>query len=137
MIFQPSLLRRTDSTLDGMPIHVGDIVYLQAVDGSMVKAEVIFNAPVDGTIIYTTKPVTRMTESGRVLKLYFRFRHEHVHGIEPVHGKEPILPSAVQHALTTITNSNVSSRVCRKTSRVHQLTKAIAAQFGRFGKTIQ
>jgi hypothetical protein len=81
---QPTLVPRADHALDGAPIHIGDIVHLRPADGSVIKARVIYNAPLNGATTYTTDLVTRMTESGRALKLRFRFRHEHVHGIEPV-----------------------------------------------------
>ncbi|ANN75819.1 hypothetical protein BAU07_00590 [Bordetella flabilis] len=84
MTSQPTLVPRADHALDGTPIHVGDIVHLRPADGSVIKARVIYNAPLNGATTYTTDVVTRMTETGRALKLRFRFRHEHVHGIEPV-----------------------------------------------------
>jgi hypothetical protein len=83
-IAQPRLTRRADHALDGMPINVGDIVHLQPEDGPEIAARVIYNAPLNGAVTYTTDLVSRMTESGRVLKLRFRFRHEHVHRIESV-----------------------------------------------------
>lgn len=79
---QPRLVCRADATLDDKPIHVGDIVHLKPVDGPRVKARVIYNAPLNGEVSYTTDLVTQMTESGRVLTQRFRFRHEHVHKIE-------------------------------------------------------
>jgi hypothetical protein len=83
---QPRLVPRADHALDDMPIHVGDIVHLHPADGSVIKARVIYNAPLNGATTYTTDVVTRRVENGRTLKLRFRFRHEHVHGIEPVRG---------------------------------------------------
>lgn len=81
---QPPLVPRADRALDGTPIHVGDIVHLYPADGSVIKARVIYNAPFNGATTYTTDLVTRRAENGRTQKLRFRFRHEHVHGIEPV-----------------------------------------------------
>jgi hypothetical protein len=57
------LIRRpAHTTLDNMPIHIGDIVYLKPANGPEIRATVIYNAP------------------GQRI----RFRHEHVHRIEPV-----------------------------------------------------
>ena len=36
-----------------MPIHIGDIVYLQPANGPAIRAAVIFNAPIDGMTTYT------------------------------------------------------------------------------------
>jgi hypothetical protein len=83
---QPTLVPRVDHALDGTPIHVGDIVHLHPADGSVIKARVIYNAPLNGATTYTTDVVTRRADNGRTLKVRFRFRHEHVHGIEPVRG---------------------------------------------------
>ncbi|ARP79490.1 hypothetical protein CAL12_00725 [Bordetella genomosp. 8] len=94
---QPTLLPRADRALDGTPIHVGDIVHLRLADGPVVKARVIYNAPLNGDTTYTTDVVTRRAENGRTLKLRFRFRHEHVHDVEPVCGK--IRASAPRAAL--------------------------------------
>jgi hypothetical protein len=99
---QPTLVPRADHALDGTPIHVGDIVHLCPADGSVIKARVIYNAPLNGATTYTTDVVTRRTESGRTLKLRFRFRHEHVHGIEPVCGR--------LHASTQFASARVSAR---------------------------
>jgi hypothetical protein len=90
---QPPLVPRADHDLDGAPIHVGDIVHLHAADGSVVKARVIYNAPLNGATTYTTDLVTRPAENGRTLKLRFRFRHEHVHRIEPVRGTLYVPPA--------------------------------------------
>ena len=38
-----------------MPIHIGDIVYLQPANGPAIRAAVIFNAPIDGMTTYTTE----------------------------------------------------------------------------------
>ncbi|OZI66294.1 hypothetical protein [Bordetella genomosp. 11] len=95
---QPTLVPRVDHALDGTPIHVGDIVHLRPADGSVIKARVIYNAPLNGATTYTTDVVTRAADNGRMLKLRFRFRHEHVHGIEPVCGRvrAPAQGTAVQ-----------------------------------------
>ncbi|WP_235610718.1 hypothetical protein [Bordetella sp. H567] len=84
---QPHLVPRADHALDGTPIHVGDIVHLRPADGPVIKARVIYNAPLNGATTYTTDLVTRPADNGRMHKLRFRFRHEHVHGIEPVCGR--------------------------------------------------
>ncbi|WP_156770116.1 hypothetical protein [Bordetella bronchialis] len=89
---QPVLVPRADHALDGTPIHVGDIVHLRPADGPVIKARVIYNAPLNGATTYTTDLVTRPAENGRTLKLRFRFRHEHVHGIEPVRGRPHVAP---------------------------------------------
>lgn len=81
---QPRLARRSNSALDNTPIHVGDIVHLQPEDGPCIQARVIYNAPINGSTTYTTDVVSQMTDNGRMLKRRFRFRHEHVHRIEPV-----------------------------------------------------
>jgi hypothetical protein len=83
---QPRLARRSSSELDNMPIHVGDIVHLQPIDGPRVRARVIYNAPINGSVTYTTELIPAMTDSGRQTRWRFRFRHEHVHRIEPVRG---------------------------------------------------
>ena len=50
------LIRRPAHTqLDDMPIHIGDIVYLQPANGPAIRAAVIFNAPIDGMTTYTTE----------------------------------------------------------------------------------
>ncbi len=84
---QPTLVPRADHALDGTPIHVGDIVHLRPADGLVIKARVIYNAPLNGATTYTTDLVSRPADNGRTHKLRFRFRHEHVHGIEPVCGR--------------------------------------------------
>ncbi|AHC46273.1 hypothetical protein U2261_19400 [Achromobacter xylosoxidans] len=79
------LIRRPAHTkLDNMPIHIGDIVYLQPADGPAIRAAVIFNAPIDGTTTYTTEIVPCGTAAQKVPGQRIRFRHEHVHRIEPV-----------------------------------------------------
>lgn len=85
-IAQPRLTPRAGHALDETPIHVGDIVHLQPEDGPVIAARVIYNAPLNGATTYTTDLVSRMTETGRVLKQRFRFLHEHVHRIESVRG---------------------------------------------------
>ena len=48
------LIRRPAHTqLDDMPIHIGDIVYLQPANGPAIRAAVI--APIDGMTTYTTE----------------------------------------------------------------------------------
>ncbi|WZB61475.1 hypothetical protein WJ970_30130 [Achromobacter xylosoxidans] len=78
------LVRRPAHTqLDDMPIHIGDIVYLQPANGPAIRAAVIFNAPIDGMTTYTTEVLptgaAQKTPAQRI-----RFRHEHVHRIESV-----------------------------------------------------
>ncbi|MDQ8032268.1 hypothetical protein CEG14_18120 [Bordetella genomosp. 1] len=77
-----NLIRRTDeSNLDGKPINVGDVVLLKLADGPAIRAEVIYNAPYNGTTTYTTE----LVRAGRNAKAErIRFRHEHVHHIESV-----------------------------------------------------
>jgi hypothetical protein len=77
--------RQSGSALDNTPIHVGDIVYLQTVEGSDVMAEVIYNAPLDGATTYTSVALPRaMDGERRVRRTRYRFRHEHVHRIDPL-----------------------------------------------------
>lgn len=66
--------RPADSSLDSMPIHVGDTVYLQPRNGPRIKGVVIFDTPMFGTTTYTSE------SSGRVRA---RFRHCDVHHVEP------------------------------------------------------
>ncbi|AZY49448.1 hypothetical protein [Bordetella avium] len=77
-----NLVRRpAHSKLDEMPINVGDVVHLKLADGKAIRAAVIFNAPINGTTTYTTEMIRPCgtTQGARI-----RFRHEHVHRIEPV-----------------------------------------------------
>ncbi|MBV7485717.1 hypothetical protein [Bordetella sp. BOR01] len=77
------LPRRTHSRLDHIPIHVGDIVHLKPADGPEIRATVIYNAPINGIVTYTTdviRPCGRLNGPG----MRIRFRHEHVHRIEPL-----------------------------------------------------
>ena len=67
--------RPADSSLDAMPIHVGDTVYLQPLNGPRIKGVVIFDTPVFGTTTYTSETVGRIRA---------RFRHSDVHHIEPL-----------------------------------------------------
>ena len=54
------LIRRPAHTqLDDMPIHIGDIVYLQPANGPAIRAAVIFNAPIDGMTTYDGSPAGR------------------------------------------------------------------------------
>ncbi|CAB3868340.1 hypothetical protein ABE599_20610 [Achromobacter mucicolens] len=79
------LIRRPAHTqLDDMPIHIGDIVYLQPADGPEIRATVIFNAPINGTTTYTTEVVPCGSAVQKAPGQRIRFRHEHVHRIEPV-----------------------------------------------------
>ncbi|CAB3889858.1 hypothetical protein N5C72_11585 [Achromobacter mucicolens] len=79
------LIRRPAHTqLDDMPIHIGDIVYLQPADGPEIRATVIFNAPINGTTTYTTEVVPCGSAVQKASGQRIRFRHEHVHRIEPV-----------------------------------------------------
>ncbi|MFU2051859.1 hypothetical protein [Bordetella hinzii] len=76
------LVRRpAHSKLDDMPINVGDVVHLKLADGKAIRAAVIYNAPINGTTTYTTE-VVRPGGTNRGERI--RFRHEHVHRIEPV-----------------------------------------------------
>jgi len=78
------LLRRPQHiALDDTPIHVGDIVHLQPAEGPSIRAQVIYNAPVNGTTTYTTDLV-RCGGQEAGARTRIRFRHEHVHRIEPV-----------------------------------------------------
>lgn len=80
------LTRRPSHTkLDEMPINIGDVVYLKPANGPTIRATVIFNAPINGTTTYTTERIQTagdapLTAPGQRI----RFRHEHVHSIEPV-----------------------------------------------------
>lgn len=77
------LIRRpAHTTLDNMPIHIGDIVYLQPANGPEIRATVIYNAPIDGTTTYTTEIVPCGTAAQKAPGQRIRFRHEHVHRIE-------------------------------------------------------
>ena len=79
------LIRRpAHTTLDNTPIHIGDIVYLQPTNGPAIRATVIFYAPIDGTTTYTTEVVPCGSSTQKVPGQRIRFRHEHVHRIEPV-----------------------------------------------------
>jgi len=76
------LPRRAHSKLDRMPIHVGDVVHLRPAHGPEIRATVIYNAPINGVTTYTTDmvhPHGQADEAG----MRIRFRHEHVHRIEP------------------------------------------------------
>ncbi|MBO9355880.1 hypothetical protein GG851_17980 [Bordetella petrii] len=77
------LPRRTHSRLDHMPIHVGDVVHLKPADGPEIRATVIYNAPINGTITYTTDVVRPRGQAGGP-GMRIRFRHEHVHRLEPL-----------------------------------------------------
>ncbi|WP_459618150.1 hypothetical protein [Bordetella sp. 2513F-2] len=82
-LFPTHLLRRPAHTkLDDTPIHVGDVVYLQPIDGPSIRARVIYNAPINGIVTYTTDLVRCGSAATRV-----RFRHEHVHHIESVQAR--------------------------------------------------
>ncbi len=83
-MMQPRLTRRSSHMLDDTPIHVGDIVHLQPEQGPRIAARVIYNTPFNGATTYTTDLVPCMAENGRLLKQRFRFRHEHVHRIDPI-----------------------------------------------------
>ncbi|GAB1579622.1 hypothetical protein [Bordetella petrii] len=75
--------RRPHSKLDQMPIHVGDVVHLRPADGPEIRATVIYNAPINGTVTYTTDMVRPYgADHGPGVRI--RFRHEHVHRIEPL-----------------------------------------------------
>lgn len=78
--------RPAHSQLDKTPIHIGDIVYLKPANGPTIRATVIFNAPIDGIITYTTDRVHPEQNSAPPVAAgqRIRFRHEHVHHIEPV-----------------------------------------------------
>lgn len=79
------LIRRPAHTqLDDMPIHIGDIVYLKPANGPEIRATVIFNAPINGTTTYTTEVVPCGAPAQKTPAQRIRFRHEHVHRIEPV-----------------------------------------------------
>jgi len=77
------LPRRAHSKLDNMPIHVGDIVHLRPAQGPEIRAQVIYNAPINGTVTYTTE-VVRPRGCTDQPGMRIRFRHEHVHRIEPL-----------------------------------------------------
>lgn len=77
------LPRHAQSNLDQMPIHVGDIVHLQPAQGPAIRATVIYNAPINGTVTYTTD-VVRPRGHADQPGMRIRFRHEHVHRIEPL-----------------------------------------------------
>lgn len=79
-LFPNHLLRRpAHTTLDNTSIRVGDIVHLQPVDGPAIRARVIYNTPINGTTSYTTDIVMADNKAIRA-----RFRHEHVHAVEPL-----------------------------------------------------
>lgn len=77
------LPRRAHTKLDHMPIHVGDVVHLRPASGPTIRATVIYNAPINGTVTYTTD-VVRPRGCGDKRGMRIRFRHEHVHRIEPI-----------------------------------------------------
>ena len=77
------LPRQTQSNLDHMQIHVGDIVHLRPSNGPEIRATVIYNAPINGTVTYTTDVVCPRGRTGQP-GMRIRFRHEHVHRIEPL-----------------------------------------------------
>jgi len=77
------LPRRAHTKLDHMPIHVGDVVHLRPASGPTIRATVIYNAPINGTVTYTTD-VVRPRGCGDKHGMRIRFRHEHVHRIEPI-----------------------------------------------------
>lgn len=77
------LPRQTQSNLDHIQIHVGDIVHLRLANGPEIRATVIYNAPINGTVTYTTDVVCPRDRVGQV-GTRIRFRHEHVHRIEPL-----------------------------------------------------
>ncbi|SAI74314.1 Uncharacterised protein [Bordetella ansorpii] len=80
----PMLLSRPQHTpLDDTPIHVGDIVHLQPAEGPSIRAQVIYNAPLNGTVTYTTDLV-RCNGGDASKQTRIRFRHEHVHRVESV-----------------------------------------------------
>ncbi|MVW71062.1 MULTISPECIES: hypothetical protein [unclassified Bordetella] len=76
------LPRRAKSQIDQTPIHIGDTVVLRPANGPDIRATVIYNAPINGTVTYTTDVVRcgRPDQPG----MRIRFRHEHVHRIESV-----------------------------------------------------
>ena len=79
------LIRRpAHTTLDNMPIHIGDIVYLKPANGPEIRATVIYNAPINGTTTYTTEVVPCGAPAQEAPGQRIRFRHEHVHRIVPV-----------------------------------------------------
>ncbi|AOB27569.1 MULTISPECIES: hypothetical protein [Bordetella] len=79
------LIRRpTQTKLDDTPIHVGDVVHLQLADGPVIRARVIYNAPINGTTTYTTELIRCAGDDKASHGQRIRFRHEHVHRIEPV-----------------------------------------------------
>lgn len=77
------LPRGQHSKLDQTPIHVGDVVHLKPAHGPEIRATVIYNAPINGTVTYTTDVVRPCGQSGGP-GIRIRFRHEHVHRIEPL-----------------------------------------------------
>jgi len=77
------LPRRAHSKLDHTPIHVGDVVHLKPAGGPDIRATVIYNAPINGTVTYTTDVVRPCGQAGGP-GMRIRFRHEHVHRIEPL-----------------------------------------------------
>lgn len=78
--------RPAHSQLDSMAINIGDIVYLKPANCPTIRATVIFNAPIDGIITYTTDRVQPSADGvmPAAAGQRIRFRHEHVHHIEPV-----------------------------------------------------
>lgn len=70
--------RHAQSGLDTTPIHVGDIVTLQPLGSPRIQGRVIYNAPLDGEITYTTELLG--VDSGK----HMRFRHEHVLDLTPI-----------------------------------------------------
>jgi len=81
----PALQPRPAHTpLDGTPIHVGDIVHLQPAEGPAIRARVIYNAPLNGVTTYTTELVRCPAAGTASSPTRLRFRHEHVHHIEPL-----------------------------------------------------
>src|SRR5690606_12468079 len=77
------LPRRAHSRLAHTPIHVGDVVHLKPACGPDIGAPVIYHAPINGTVAYTPDVVHPPGATGGP-GLRVRFRHEHVHRIEPL-----------------------------------------------------
>jgi len=84
------LVRRpVHSKLDDTPIHVGDVVYLKTANGPTIRATVIFNSPINGTITYTTDIICQNGDNAQTVPgKRIRFRHEHVHRIEPLRRRQ-------------------------------------------------
>jgi hypothetical protein len=91
-LYPNQLVQRPDDvTLDQTHIHVGDIVYLQPIDGPAIRSTVIFDTPVGGCITYTGDAINATPCDGKQ-RLRIRFRQRDVHRVQPAR-----MPSVALH----------------------------------------